>query len=268
MSAALVAVAAALLLVPGSQARRRLHTPRVGFGRGHGVSGRIVAVCAVAAVISVAVVEPTVGVAAGVVAVTVAHRSRRARGLRLGVREQRSLLAGLEVATAELRVGANPEAACIGAAEESKGAAAEAFRSAAATARLGGSAARGLVSGTGRRAGASEVGADLERIAAAWRTAERHGIALADLLEAARSDLLGRMRFRDRVEAGMAGARATATVLACLPLLGIGLGQMMGAGPLRVLLSGGLGGILLVVGTVLACAGLVWADWITHRVAA
>ena len=96
--------------------------------------------------------------------------------------------------------------------------------------------------------------------------AERHGLALADLLEAARSDLLGRIRFRQRTEAALAGARATAAVLAGLPALGVTLGQLMGAAPLRVLLGGGLGGVLLVLGTVLACAGLLWTDGIVGRV--
>ena len=37
----------------------------------------------------------------------------------------------------------------------------------------------------------------------------------------------------------MAGARTTAAVLAGLPVLGIGLGQLIGADPLGFLLSGG-----------------------------
>jgi tight adherence protein B len=91
---------------------------------------------------------------------------------------------------------------------------------------------------------------------------------LAELLEAARRDLLARIRFGSRVDSALAGARATAAVLAALPILGIGLGQLMGATPVRVLLGGGAGAALLVVGTGLACAGLLWSDAITRRVAA
>ena len=76
------------------------------------------------------------------------------------------------------------------------------------------------------------------------------------------------MRIRARTEAGLAGARATATVLAGLPVLGVGLGQLMGAAPLGILLAGGLGGIMLVVGTALVCAGLLWTDRIAARVRA
>jgi tight adherence protein B len=42
----------------------------------------------------------------------------------------------------------------------------------------------------------------------------------------------------------------------------------MGAAPVGILLSDGLGGMLLVAGTVLACAGLLWTDRIADRVSA
>jgi len=54
--------------------------------------------------------------------------------------------------------------------------------------------------------------------------------------------------------------------LAGLPVLGVALGQLMGADPLRILLGGGLGGILLLIGTALGCAGLLWTDAITGKV--
>ncbi len=65
----------------------------------------------------------------------------------------------------------------------------------------------------------------------------------------------------------MAGARATATILAALPVLGVLLGQLIGARPLSFLLSGHAGGWLLVVGSMLACVGLLWSDRITDRLA-
>jgi tight adherence protein B len=66
----------------------------------------------------------------------------------------------------------------------------------------------------------------------------------------------------------MAGARATSGVLAVLPVLGIGLGQMIGAEPVRFLFGGGVGGWLLVIGVALSCAGLLWSDRITSGVLA
>ena len=73
-----------------------------------------------------------------------------------------------------------------------------------------------------------------------------------------------RQRFSTQVAAKLAGARATATILAALPVLGVLLGQLIGAHPLRFLL--GAGGWLLVAGTTLACGGLLWSDRITDRV--
>ncbi|EME18754.1 type II secretion system F family protein [Rhodococcus triatomae] len=268
MTAALILVALAVLSAPSASATRRL-TPMSARATSTDVvpTAAVVAVLGVL-VVGVAVTAPTAGLALALVVGTVVHRVRRTRRDRRRDDEIRSLLAGLDVAVADLRVGAHPESACSAAATESSGLPAEAFRSAAATARLGGSAAHGLLTGARRDAGRDGVAVDLDRIAVAWRIAERHGVPLADLLDATRTDLLGRKRFRARVDAGMAGARATATVLACLPVLGIALGQMMGAHPIGVLLTGGIGGVLLVVGTSLACAGLAWADRITRRVAA
>ncbi|MFD1815898.1 type II secretion system F family protein [Rhodococcus gannanensis] len=268
MTAALLVAALAVLSAPTTSATRRL-TPVFarGTSTGHVSMAAVVAVLGTL-VVGVAATAPTAGLALALVVGTVAHRVRRARRDRRHDVEIRSLLAGLDVAVADLRVGAHPESACSAAAAESAGGSAEAFRSAAATARLGGSAAHGLLTGARRDSDHDGVTADLDRIAAAWRIAERHGVPLAELLDAARTDLVGRRRFRARVDAGMAGARATATVLACLPVLGIALGQMMGAHPIGVLLAGGIGGVLLVVGTALACAGLAWADRITRKVAA
>ena len=85
------------------------------------------------------------------------------------------------------------------------------------------------------------------------------------LLESLRTDLVQRKDFAARTDAGLAGPRATAMVLAGLPLLGLGLGQLMGAAPLAVLLGTPLGSILLVLGVGLAAAGVLWADAIVAK---
>ena len=63
----------------------------------------------------------------------------------------------------------------------------------------------------------------------------------------------------------MAGARATAAILASLPLLSVLMGQLIGARPIAFLLGGHAGGWLLVGGLGLVCAGLLWSDRITDR---
>ncbi|WP_114721047.1 type II secretion system F family protein [Rhodococcus sp. AG1013] len=266
MIAAILCLAVAILAAPSGSTRRRLRSmssvmPKPSTPSWMSRLRLSPFDLALAGCIPLAVLgTPTAAVAAAVGAATARGRRRRRSASAHRERERRSVLAGLDVVIGELRVGAHPAAACESAAQECDGAAAEAFRSAAARARLGGSAASGLVANGGI------VADDLRRIADAWAVAEAHGLALAELLHAARTDLLGRSRFRTRAEAGLAGARATAAVLAGLPALGIGLGQLMGASPVRVLLGGGLGGALLVTGTVLVAVGLLWTDRIVGRV--
>jgi tight adherence protein B len=64
---------------------------------------------------------------------------------------------------------------------------------------------------------------------------------------------------RADLRAQLAGARATAVMLAGLPVLGLLLGAAMGADPLRVLLHSGAGLGCLVVGGLLEGVGLWWA---------
>lgn len=253
--------AAALITLPPRPAR--LPSLR-GTGVGTvGDSARRTAVIVVAVITAVAIAAfggVCALIAAVVVVGTAVHRrsAKRRRRHRRGERD--SLITGLDTVIGELRVGAHPAIACGTAATECIGSVAEAFGTAAGRARLGGTAHAGL------RVIGSPVSTELAVLAGAWRVADEHGLGLVGLLGAARGDLLARNRFRDRTEASLAGARATGTVLACLPVLGVLLGQAMGAAPLAVLLGGGLGGVLLALGCGLCCAGLLWTDAITERV--
>lgn len=270
MTAPLLCLAVAVLVAPGADAAGRI--TRSGAPPGCATWARVppadtareltVAAGAVAAAL---LAGPGAAVAAVVVAATVLLRRRRNRRDARLTAERRALSAGLESVVAELKVGAHPADACDTASRDTTGVTSRAFRIAAARARLGGCASDGF------RSAAAEsdvpgMGESLARVADAWAVSDEHGLALAELLDAARSDLAARMRVRDRTHAGLAGARATAAVLAALPALGVALGQLMGAAPIGVLLGGGLGTILLVLGTVLACAGLLWSDRIAGRV--
>ncbi|WP_307642827.1 type II secretion system F family protein [Nocardia uniformis] len=198
-------------------------------------------------------------IAAATLVATLGLRYRRLRRDRCRTTELARLLDGLEVVIGELRVGAHPSTAAEVAAREVVGETSRAFAVSAARSRLGGSGADGL-----RRTEATVAG-ELARVADAWQVAERHGLALAELLTAARLDLVGRKRFQARTRAALAGARATAAVLAGLPLLGVALGQLMGAAPLRVLCASEYGTVLLPLGTALTCTGLLWTDAITRK---
>lgn len=202
-----------------------------------------------------------VTLAAGIVVGTNMLRRRRTKARRAYATEAAALQSALEVLIGELRVGAHPVAAIDVAAREVDGPVAESLRGVAARARLGADVAAGIRS----IAASSRLSAHWERLALFWGLAQTHGLAIATLMRAAHRDLVERDRFSARVDAGMAGARTTAAVLAGLPVLGIGLGELIGAEPLGFLLSGGVGGWLLAAGVTLACCGLVWSDRITSR---
>jgi hypothetical protein len=53
--------------------------------------------------------------------------------------------------------------------------------------------------------------------------------------------------------------------LSILPVVGIGMGGLLGADPLHYLLGGGTGGVLLVAGTGLTTAGFVWSQRIMGK---
>ncbi|QOV99209.1 type II secretion system F family protein [Rhodococcus pyridinivorans] len=265
MNATILCLAAALFVLPSSSARRRLRRGVPDAAPRPIPRALVVGVMVVVLATVVVWAGITPAVAGATVATTAVWRRRARRRAAELDRQRRMLLSGLDTVIADLRVGTHPADACETAARETAGSVADAFRVAAARARLGGSAAHGLRSAA---ASSNGVADSLGRVADAWAVSDRHGLALAELLGAARIDLAARMRIRARTEAGLAGARATATVLAGLPVLGVGLGQLMGAAPLGILLAGGLGGVMLVVGTALVCVGLLWTDRIAARVRA
>ena len=173
-----------------------------------------------------------------------------------------ALQGALSVLVGELRVGAHPVIAFESAAAEVDGFVADSLRAVAARARLGADVAAGLRSAAAH----STVPGYWERLSGSWQLAQTQGLAIVALVGAAQRDIIAHERFASSVAAGMAGARATAAILAGLPFLGVGLGHLIGAEPVRFLLSGGIGGWLLLVGVTLACAGLWWSDRITERV--
>lgn len=236
-------------LIPRAPGRRSVVGAKVaGVGCGCGLATAAL-VLPLTTVVSIAVVG----------AMVVLRYHRHIRGRR-GADEGRALEAGLDVLVGELRVGAHPVRAFDTAADETVGPVSECLRAVAARARMGADVAAGLRAA----AGPSVLPANWERLAVCWQLASDHGLAIAALMRAAQRDIVERQRFSSKVESGLAGARATAAILAALPVLGILLGQLIGARPLRFLFGGG--GWFLVVGLTLLCAGVWWSDRITDRV--
>jgi tight adherence protein B len=258
MTGAALALALALLVAPPSP-RYRLHTSRRAAS-----GGRVTALLPCMTIVGVALVlvlSVTIAVAAAIVGATLAVRYRRRAARLRRVAESTALQAALDVLVGELRVGAHPVAAIDVAATEVTGPVADSLRAVAARARLGADVAAGLRS-VGLR---SPLRSHWERLAVCWQLAQTHGLGIATLIRAAPRDIVERERFSARVTAGMAGARTTAAVLAGLPAVGVALGQAIGADPLGFLLSGGIGGGLLIIGVTFICCGLLWSDRITSR---
>uniref|UniRef100_A0A7L6BEE1 Tight adherence protein B n=2 Tax=Micromonospora robiginosa TaxID=2749844 RepID=A0A7L6BEE1_9ACTN len=90
--------------------------------------------------------------------------------------------------------------------------------------------------------------------------ADRTGAPLADLLERIEADARAADRGLAAAAAQAAGARATAWLLAALPLGGIGLGYAIGVDPVAVLLHTPVGGGSAVAAVVLQIGGLLWAE--------
>jgi tight adherence protein B len=101
--------------------------------------------------------------------------------------------------------------------------------------------------------------AALAAVAACWSAAADGGASLAGGLDRA----AGLARAEQRISADLAtetaGPRATARTLAALPLVGAGLGQLLGADPLAWLIGTPAGRVCLAAGAVLQAVGLLWS---------
>ncbi|CCH15494.1 Conserved membrane hypothetical protein [Micromonospora lupini str. Lupac 08] len=111
-------------------------------------------------------------------------------------------------------------------------------------------------------AGERSGGADRlrELTSAAVRLADRTGAPLAELIERIEADARATDRGLAAAAAQAAGARATAWLLAALPVGGIGLGYGIGVDPLAVLLHSTVGGVCAVLAVALQIVGLFWAE--------
>ncbi|MET7667808.1 type II secretion system F family protein [Micromonospora luteifusca] len=95
---------------------------------------------------------------------------------------------------------------------------------------------------------------------AAVRLADRTGAPLAELVERIEADARATDRGLAAAAAQAAGARATAWLLAALPIGGIGLGYGIGVDPVAVLLHSTVGGACAVLAVALQVVGLLWAE--------
>lgn len=105
----------------------------------------------------------------------------------------------------------------------------------------------------------------LAAAAACWSVASIQGAGLADALDRLIAQDRRAEEVRRQLDAHLAAPRATARMLALLPLLGLLLGFAIGGDPLGWLLGTPLGWACLVLGLLLIAAGLGWAARIVAR---
>lgn len=182
----------------------------------------------------------------------------RLSGLALGpyarrrqARERTRVLHALRSLVSELEAGQPPTTALVRAAGEPS-----AWPHAERAARWGGDVAAAWELDA-RRAPV------LGQVAACWRVGAR-GSGLAASLRTMGESARAAEDVRVEMEGQLAGPRATARMLAGLPVLGIGLGVLLGADPLAWLLGTPPGVACLVAGVALTAVGTWW----TGRIAA
>ena len=98
----------------------------------------------------------------------------------------------------------------------------------------------------------------LSSLATVWQVAQGSGAGLAAATHRLGSSALAQQRLRRELAGQMAGPRATARVLAVLPVVGLILGSGLGGSPLAWLFGTPIGLVVLVLGIALDIAGLLW----------
>jgi tight adherence protein B len=262
MSGALLAAALAVLFWPDRRTARRRRLREVtgipaAAARRRGFAELPVPLtaallsAAVAAVLSTPLVA---GLTAGTAFLGARSWDARHREQRDAAR-MRHLTEGLGALAADLRSGRSLDAATEAAVE------------ACADAEGGAALARAL-----RNPGGlppvhpdPEFGRALARVSAGVLLSARTGCSLTAITAAVEDDLRARQRHRLELRTATSGPRASAMLLAGLPVLGLAMGGGMGADPWTVLTTTGPGQVLLVAGALLELAGLSWSARLVRR---
>ena len=180
-------------------------------------------------------------------------------GRRRRAADQAAVLEVCDLLAAELAAG-RPPGAALGAASERW----PPLVAVVEAARLGADVPDAL-----RRLAEDHRGAaDLRWVAGAWQVAERSGHGLAVALERTADGLRARRRTRRLVDSELASARATARLVACLPLAVLLMGSGAGSDPWSFLVRTPVGWACLASGLTLVALGLWWIERLADRASA
>ncbi|GAA1591305.1 hypothetical protein GCM10009789_51590 [Kribbella sancticallisti] len=188
--------------------------------------------------------------AAAAVLALITHQRSIARRTRAATTRRTAVIEACDVLSAELTAGRPPTEALEGATT-----ACPDLQIASAAARLGGDVPAAL-----ELAAESPGSEGLKSLAAAWRVAEESGAAFATITERLAESLRADESIRRQITSTLAGPRATARLLAVLPLFGTFIGYAIGANPLTFLLHTPPGWLCLALGLLLTITGLHWTN--------
>jgi tight adherence protein B len=220
----------------------------------------LAAVPAAAALLTLGPVAALVAAAAGSAAFR-ALASRRAAAAR--ATERARAVEACATLAAELRAGRTAAQALTAAQAVAAGGTRVALAGAAAAAAAGADVPAALLAHLPHahsRAPATAVPELLRALAACWSVCSAAGSGLAAAVERLEEGLRAAQAQRRAVEAELAGPRATAGLLALLPVAGLLLASGLGADPLSVLLHTPAGAVCLLAGVGLDLLGLAWTS--------
>lgn len=191
-----------------------------------------------------------VAVAALLIAATSIRLLFGSWGARKAIRAEAEVADACSVLAAQMRVGRVPAEALHGAAQDC-----QVLALASKGQDLGGD-----VTEVWRRQAGRPGHGGLASLARAWQVSTQTGAPLAHSLEQVSKALTAEVALRSVVASELSAARATGKIMAVLPLLGLGMGYLLGGDPLQFLLSKSWGWGCLIVGVALASAGVLWID--------
>lgn len=197
------------------------------------------------------------GLVAGLLAVPLGRGWLRRRRQRLARRRREADVAeGCVALAGELASGVPPGRALGAVADEWP----ELFGPAAGRAALGGDPSDAL-----RATGVLPGAGALHAVAAAWEVSERTGAAPSAVLVAVADSVRAEATVRRESDAQLASVRATARLMACLPVVTLLLFSAGDGDALGFLTGTPYGLVCLVLAVLFVAAGLFWVDRVSRQ---